>query len=137
MAATALGSLPAIRAWAPACSRCSGHLCCAQGIVQEGMIQTMKPRRYTAAWIGWLAITAGGFAALEGYALRHGEYENTLSVHTRRVIGIHPRKPWHPVGRMAIVCAAAWTVNHIAFGPHSDSPLHRAMIDRMVRKAAS
>lgn len=94
----------------------------------------MRPRRYTKAWILWMAITAGGFAALEGYALRHGEFNNTLSVHTRRVAGIYPRKPWHPISRMVMMLGAAWLVNHIAFGPHSDSRLHRAIIDRTVRK---
>lgn len=94
----------------------------------------MRPRRYTWCWIAWLAVTVGIGAALEGYALRRGEFENTLSVHTRRVAGIYPRKPWHPVGRAAILLTALWVVNHIVFGPHSDSRLHRAIIDRMVRR---
>jgi len=95
----------------------------------------MRPRRYTWAWIIWLAITASGFAALEGYALRKGEFDNTLSVHTRRITGIHPRKPWHLIGRAAVALGSLWVANHVAFGPHSNSRLHRIMIDRMVSKS--
>lgn len=97
-------------------------------------LKAKLPRRYTVGWIVWMAITAGGFAALEGYALRHGEFDNTLTHHTRRALGIYPRKPWHGIGRAFLVFGALWLVNHMAFGPHSNSRIHRLLVDSIVRK---
>lgn len=89
--------------------------------------------RYTYAWIGWAAISAGGFAALQGYALRNGQHDRTLSVHTRRLLGIYPRKPWHPIGRAFVVGGmagfAAWFSHHIAFSPGDDPRLRYVLTE--------
>jgi hypothetical protein len=90
-----------------------------------------KPEdQYTWAWIGWAAISAGGFAALQGYALRTGQHNRTLSVHTRKVLGIYPPKPWHAVGRAIIIGGmagfATWFSHHIAFSP-GDDPRSRTL----------
>lgn len=87
-----------------------------------------KPEdRYTWGWIGWATLSAGGFAVLEGYALRKGQHNRTLSVHTRRLLGIYPRRPWSLVGRAIVIGGtagfAAWFSHHIALSPGDDPRL--------------
>lgn len=88
------------------------------------LVRVPKPKtRYTWGWIAWTGISLGGFAALEGYALRKGEHGNTLSCHLRRTFGIYPRQPWHPVGRAAFLGGLVWLGHHIVFAPGDDPRL--------------
>lgn len=86
----------------------------------------MRPqKKYTYGWIVWAGISATGFAILEGYALYKGEHGDTLSCHTRRITGIHPRQPWHFAGRAAVIGFCGWFTHHICFAP-GDDPRQRA-----------
>lgn len=88
------------------------------------LVRIPKPKtRYTWGWIVWAGVSGIGFALLEGIALRQGEHGNTLSVHWRRTFGIYPPKPWHPVGRAAVLAFCAWLAHHIAFAPGDDPRL--------------
>lgn len=78
---------------------------------------------YTWGWLAWAAVTAGGFAALEGWAVGRGQHGNTLSAHWRRTFGIHPRKRWHPVSRTAVCGGLFWVAYHIAFESGEDPRL--------------
>lgn len=89
-------------------------------------VPTVVPRpktRYTYGWLAWAAISAGGFAILEGIALAKGEHGNTLSCHWRRVMGIYPEKPWTPAGKTVVISGLAWVAYHIAFEPGDDPRL--------------
>lgn len=91
--------------------------------------------RFTYAWIGWALLSGGGFAALQSYALRRGQHNRTLSVHTRKLLGIYPRKPWHPIGRAFIIGGmagfAAWFSHHIAFAPGDDPRLRGLILEEI------
>jgi hypothetical protein len=100
--------------------------------VRIRVVTLPKPEdRYTYVWIGWALLSAGGFAAAEGYALRTGQHHRTLSVHTRRLLGIYPKRPWHPIGRAFVIGGmagfAAWFSHHIAFSP-GDDPRARKIV---------
>jgi hypothetical protein len=88
------------------------------------LVRIPKPEtQYTWGWIVWTGVSLGGFAVLEGIALRKGEHGNTLSCHLRRTFGIYPRKRWHPVGRAAFLGGLLWLGHHIAFAPGDDPRL--------------
>lgn len=73
-----------------------------------------KPQtRYTWYWIAWAVLSGGGFAILEGHAVRRGEVGNTLSVHWRRLFGIYPERPWSPVTKMMVCGLLQWLIIHI------------------------
>lgn len=73
-----------------------------------------KPRaRYTYGWIAWVVITL----ALEGVALylsRRHKRKDTLTSHTRFVLGIDPETEYHWIGRVLFIVACAWAAYHIA-----------------------
>ena len=73
--------------------------------------------RYNWGWIAWAGVSAVGFAILEGHAVRSGKFDRTLSVHSRRLLGIRPRKRWHVVGRLAFAGGCVWLAQHVAFAP--------------------
>lgn len=69
---------------------------------------------FTRAWITWGVLTIGGFAVIEGLALREGAPQGaTLSAHLRRMLGIHPAKPWHRASRVALVGACSALAVHL------------------------
>lgn len=70
--------------------------------------------RFGREWATWAAISAGGFAALEGYTLLKHNPHGTLSVHLRKVLGIQPNKRHRHVGRVVFVGGCAWLAWHIA-----------------------
>jgi hypothetical protein len=69
--------------------------------------------RYTWYWIVWAILSGGGFTVLEAQAVRSGQVGNTLSVHWRRLFGIHPERPWSPVTKMMICGLLQWLIIHI------------------------
>lgn len=77
----------------------------------------MKPRSpFTWLWLAWVALTI----TIEGVALhrsRTAKTGDTLTAHTRRLLGIDPQRDDHVVGRTAFVVALAWTLWHIAVAP--------------------
>lgn len=78
---------------------------------------TTKPNaRFTWLWIGWVA----GTVAIEGGALyrsRELGTKDTLTAHTRGVLGIDPRRDDHLVGRVGFAAALVWALWHIAVAP--------------------
>lgn len=86
---------------------------------------SMPKDQYSQAWFVWFLVTFGGFAALESYAVQQNVHERTLSFHTRRIFGIHPKRRWTPFGQAAfILCIGSfcgWFTHHIALKPFERS----------------
>lgn len=65
-------------------------------------------------WACWLGTVLLSFGIAEGIAIWRGE---TLSVVTRRWLGVDPRRPWRAVAIPLFVAAvagfAAWFIPHI------------------------
>lgn len=82
-------------------------------------IVSIPTQKYSQAWLAWFLVSAGGFAALEFYAIRTEAFEHTLSRHTRRIFGIHPKRRWTPFGQAAFIFGLgafnAWFAYHIVF----------------------
>jgi hypothetical protein len=85
------------------------------------------PSKSSTFWASW--IIAG--AVVDVYCLRKGLYKHTLTHKGRIWTGVHPeagpRQKW--AARAGWIAAAAWTVNHFAFGPHEDGRVHRFVVD--------
>jgi len=81
--------------------------------------------RYNWGWIAWAGVSVAGFAVLEGHAVRSQKFDRTLSVHSRRLLGIRPRKPWHVAGRLVFAGGCLWLAQHIAFAPDEYVRLRR------------
>lgn len=82
------------------------------------VVRIPKPEdHFNWGWIIWAVVSAVGFAALEGHAIRRQRFDRTLSTHWRRTFGIHPRKPWHVAGRAIVILGCFWIAQHIAFTP--------------------
>ncbi|GAA3222985.1 hypothetical protein [Actinocorallia longicatena] len=82
----------------------------------------MKPKaRFTWLWIVWVALTLG----IEGGALyrsRTAGTKDTLTAHTRRLLGIDPKRTDHHVGRLTFGAVLAWLLWHIAVAPAKPAP---------------
>lgn len=82
----------------------------------------MRPTtRFTWLWIAWVALTLG----IEGSALyrsRTAGTGDTLTAHTRRVLGIDPQRGSHLTGRLTFGVAVAWALWHIAVAPAKHRP---------------
>lgn len=82
------------------------------------LVRIPRPEdHFSWGWIAWAAVSATGFAILEGHAIRRARWDRTLSTHWRRTFGIHPQKPWHIVGRGVVIFGCFWVAQHIAFTP--------------------
>jgi hypothetical protein len=81
--------------------------------------------KYSWGWIAWAGVSAAGFAALEGHAVRTGKFDRTLSVHSRRLLGIRPRKRWHVAGRLVFAGGCLWLAQHVALAPDEYLRLRR------------
>lgn len=81
------------------------------------MTENLTPTaKFTWLWIFWVA----GTIAIEGGALyrsRRSGTKDTLTAHTRAVLGIDPQRDDHLVGRVAFGAALVWVLWHIAFVP--------------------
>lgn len=66
-------------------------------------------------WLVLGAVSIGGYAVLEGYALARGtRSRGTLSYHLRYALGIHPYRRWGAAARAAWVGGCMWLAYHIA-----------------------
>jgi hypothetical protein len=76
-----------------------------------------KPKaKYTYAWIAWVG-SAVGIEAVALYRSRKFGCKDTLTAHTRCVLGIDPLRNDHTLGRVVFVAAAAWAAWHISIEP--------------------
>lgn len=87
----------------------------------------LRIRKSTAFWVTLLGV---GTAA-DLYLIRKGYFEDTLTHHGRvftgTMPGSHPVRRW--IGRTMWIAGAVWIVNHFAFGPHNNGPVHRFMVN--------
>lgn len=73
--------------------------------------------RYTYGWLGWVTATV----VLETVALiRRRNHKDTLTAHTRYVLGIDPKRRYHLLGRIVYAVAALWTIYHISIAPAAE-----------------
>ncbi|MBF8189121.1 hypothetical protein ITP53_25985 [Nonomuraea sp. K274] len=70
-------------------------------------------------WIAWLAVSAGGFAVLEGIALVTEDKPDTLSENIRKWLGIDPvskrKRVAVPVFAGSLIAFLAWFIPHIVW----------------------
>jgi hypothetical protein len=90
-----------------------------------------KPKKSTVVWTGYLALGL----ALDGYLLREGKFEDTLTHYGRRYTGVHPAKsPARKLaGQAVIIAGCVWVANHFAFGPHENGRIHRLVVDGLAK----
>lgn len=91
-------------------------------VVDKGKIirvVSIPEEPHSWAWLGWFLVALGGFGVLEGYAVRRRKDHLTLSCHTRRLLGIYPRRKWAPLGESALIGGLTyftlWFIKHIVF----------------------
>lgn len=84
-------------------------------------------RKSTAFW----ATLLGVGTVVDLYLIRKGYFEDTLTHNGRVWTGTlptsHPVRRW--VGRGLWIAGGVWVVNHFAFGPHDNGPVHRFMVN--------
>lgn len=78
--------------------------------------RTTPAAKFTWLWIAW----TGATIAIESGALyrsAHSGTGDTLTAHTRSVLGIDPQRDDHLVGRFGFGAVLAWLLWHICVAP--------------------
>lgn len=66
-------------------------------------------------WAVWLFFFLGSFFYLETRAL-NSEDRVTLTAFTKKMLGVHPRKPWGAVGSLCFIGFCTWLATHMTTG---------------------